>query len=141
MLSAPGRAGSPPKHHGASVGPDRGPWHVLWEFKVASSNGEAFRARRAIQVHANRRTGLKTKCPTAHTISMILNFVNAARHFLVMKNHFPRYQTCETCDQFKYKKIQSPWPPKEGLFPRTTLCGRCGHSMACPSPATHSCTS
>ena len=71
VLSAPGRAGSPPKHHGASVGPDRGPWHVLWEFKVASSNGEAFRARRAIQVHANRRTGLKTKCPTAHTISII----------------------------------------------------------------------
>ena len=37
----------------ASLGPGRGPWHVLWGLKVARPLGEAFRARRAIQVHAN----------------------------------------------------------------------------------------
>ena len=29
VLSAPGHAGSPPEHHGASVDPGRGPWRVL----------------------------------------------------------------------------------------------------------------
>ena len=56
VLSAPGNAGSPPEQWGASVGPGRGPWHVLWGFKVESKHGEAFRARRAIQVHTNPRT-------------------------------------------------------------------------------------
>ena len=37
----------------ASLGPGRGPRHVLWGFKVARPLGEAFRARRAIQAHAN----------------------------------------------------------------------------------------
>ena len=41
----------------ASLGPGRGPWHVLWGFKVESPLGEGFRARRAIQAHANPRTG------------------------------------------------------------------------------------
>ena len=41
----------------ASLGPGRGPWHVLWGFKVASPLGEAFRARRAIQALENPRTG------------------------------------------------------------------------------------
>ena len=40
----------------ASVGPGRGPWHVLWGFKVASPLGEGFRARRAIKASANSRT-------------------------------------------------------------------------------------
>ena len=40
----------------ASLGPGRGPWHVLWELKVARPLGEAFRARRAIQTRANPRT-------------------------------------------------------------------------------------
>ena len=57
VLSTPGHAGSPPEHHGASVGPGRGPWHVLWGFKVVSNHEEAFRARRATQAHANPRTG------------------------------------------------------------------------------------
>ena len=35
VLSAPGYAGSPPEHQGASVGPGRDPCHVLWGFKVA----------------------------------------------------------------------------------------------------------
>ena len=57
VLSAPWHAGSPPEHHGASVGPGRRPWHVLWGFKIASPHEEAFRARRAIQAPANPRTG------------------------------------------------------------------------------------
>ena len=40
----------------ASLGPGRGPWHVLWGFEVESPLGEGFRARRAIQVYANPRT-------------------------------------------------------------------------------------
>ena len=39
----------------ASWGHGRGPWHVLWGFKVASPLGEGFRARRTIQAHANPR--------------------------------------------------------------------------------------
>ena len=39
VLSAPGHVGSPPEHHGASVGRDRGPRHVLWMFKIAMSDG------------------------------------------------------------------------------------------------------
>ena len=36
-LSAAGHAGDPPVHHGASVGPGRVPWRVLWALKVAKS--------------------------------------------------------------------------------------------------------
>ena len=43
----------------ASLGPGRSPWHVLWGFEVASPLGEGFRARIAIQAHANPRTGSK----------------------------------------------------------------------------------
>ena len=57
VLSAPWHSWSPPEHHGASVGPGRRPWHVLWGFKVATPHGEAFRARRAIQALASSRTG------------------------------------------------------------------------------------
>ena len=57
VLSAPGHARRPPEHHGASGGPGRGPWHVLWGFNVASIRGETFRARRAMQTHANPHTG------------------------------------------------------------------------------------
>ena len=59
--SAPGHAGSPPEHHGASVDPGRGPWHVRWGFKAASNHLEALRARRAIQAHANPRTRYRFK--------------------------------------------------------------------------------
>ena len=45
----------------ASLGPGRGPWHVLWEFKVARSLGEGFRASRDIQAPANPRTRYRTK--------------------------------------------------------------------------------
>ena len=45
-LSAAGYAGGPPVHDGASVGPGRAPWRVLWAFRVrnlASNNGVVFR--------------------------------------------------------------------------------------------------
>ena len=37
VRSAPEHAGSLPVHHGASAGPGRGLWHVLWGFKVAKT--------------------------------------------------------------------------------------------------------
>ena len=36
-LSAAGHAGNMPEHQGASLGPGRAPWRVLWAFKVAKS--------------------------------------------------------------------------------------------------------
>ena len=51
-----GTQGAPPNPPRASLGPSRGPRHVLWEFKVASPLGEGFRARRTIYAHANPRT-------------------------------------------------------------------------------------
>ena len=36
-LSAAGHAGDPPVRHGASLGPGRAPWRVLWAFKDAKS--------------------------------------------------------------------------------------------------------
>ena len=87
VLSALGHAESPPEHHGATVGPGRDPWHVLWGFKVASNHGEAFRARRGIQAHANPRTGKKKKnVPTIHVISRTFNVV---KNCLVMEICFP----------------------------------------------------
>ena len=50
----------------ANLGPGRGPWHALWGLKVARPFGEAFRARKAIQVHANQRTGEKNVRRDAH---------------------------------------------------------------------------
>ena len=34
-LSAAGHAGGPPVYHGASLGPGRAPWRVLWALEVA----------------------------------------------------------------------------------------------------------
>ena len=55
VLSAPRHAGSPPVLHGASVGPGRGPWHVLWGFKVAeklaSNHGDHEEPPRRMQTH------------------------------------------------------------------------------------------
>ena len=36
-LSAEGRGGGTPVHHGASVGLGRAPWRMLWAFKDAKS--------------------------------------------------------------------------------------------------------
>ena len=67
----------------ASLGPGRGPWHVLWGFKVARPLGDGFRARRAVQAPANPRTRYSLKdCPTAHVIFGILNVNNVVRHYL-----------------------------------------------------------
>ena len=95
VLSAPWHAGSPPEHQGASVGPGRRPWHVLWGFEVARPHGEAFRARRAIHAPANARI---KECPTAHVISGTLNVIYVIRHYLlgdgkVFLRHHARYAT------------------------------------------------
>ena len=37
-LSAAAHAGGSSVHHGASLGPGRAPWRVLWAFKVATSD-------------------------------------------------------------------------------------------------------
>ena len=81
----------------ASLGPGQGPWHVLWGFKAASSLGEGFRARRAIQAHANPRTkyivNRLKKCPTSHVISGIMNVINVVRHYMLGDgNVFSRHQ-------------------------------------------------
>ena len=54
----PGALGSgahrePVRTQYASLGPGRGPWHVLWGLKGARPLGEAFQARRAIQAHTH----------------------------------------------------------------------------------------
>ena len=83
VLSAPEYAGNPPEHHGANVGPGRGPWHVLWRFKVARTYGEVSGARRAIPARA-KPTYRLNKCPTARVIRRILNAVKVVEHYLVM---------------------------------------------------------
>ena len=49
--------------------------------------GEGFRARRAIQAHANPRTQyllhLTLKFPTSHLICGILNVINVVRHYML----------------------------------------------------------
>ena len=45
--------GEPARTSCASFGPRRGPCHVLLGLKLARLLGEAFRARKAIQAHAN----------------------------------------------------------------------------------------
>ena len=42
-LSAARHATDPPIHHGASVGPGRAPWRVLWAFAKSGNHGIAFR--------------------------------------------------------------------------------------------------
>ena len=73
----------------ASLGPGWGPWHVLWGFKVASIFGEEFRARRAIQMHANPRTDSKNVPRLMWYLGSILNVINVDRHYLVMEMFFP----------------------------------------------------
>ena len=54
VLSAPWQAGGPPGHHGASLGPGRGPWHVLWGFKAqvrSRSDSEQVEPSRPLQTH------------------------------------------------------------------------------------------
>ena len=54
VLSGPGHAGSLPKHHGASVGPGRGPWHVVWRSKpqvITGRHSEHVEPSRPMQIH------------------------------------------------------------------------------------------
>ena len=87
VLSAPGHARSPPEHHGASVGPGRGPWHVLWGLKSPEATGrhsEHVELSRPMQTHVQVK-----KCPMVHAISKILNVGKVVRHYLVMERYFP----------------------------------------------------
>ena len=75
----------------ASLGPGRGPRHVLWGSKWQVPSGrdsEHVEPSRPMQTHVHNTflTWVK-KCPTAHAISMILN-VTAARHYLVTEKYF-----------------------------------------------------
>ena len=65
-LSAAGHEGDQPVHHGASLGPGRAPWRVLWAFKDAKSgkyHGAAFRGARAKQ--CNEKPTYELFCSTA----------------------------------------------------------------------------
>ena len=69
VLSAARHASGPPLHDGASVGPGRAPWRVLWGLKVtkylgmASNHGVAFRRARAEQ--DNGKSTYQRFCSTA----------------------------------------------------------------------------
>ena len=65
-LPAAGHEGDQPVHHGASLGPGRAPWRVLWAFKDAKSgkyHGAAFRGARAKQ--CNEKPTYELFCSTA----------------------------------------------------------------------------
>ena len=51
VLSAPGYAPSLLEHHGASVGPGRGPWHVLWGQVTTGRHSEHVEPSRPMQTH------------------------------------------------------------------------------------------
>ena len=77
----------------ASWGPGRGPWYVLWGFKMARALGEAFRARRAIQVHANPRTYiLKYVIKSLKKLSGVPCDINVVRHYHGDGKGFPWHQ-------------------------------------------------
>ena len=82
----------------ASLSPGRGPWHVLWGFKVARPLGEGFRARRAIQAPANPRTGLKR---IRRLICCLVSRMPSisSDHTWWWKSFSPT-PTCHTCDHF-----------------------------------------
>ena len=77
------------QHQGASVGPGRRSWHVLWGFQVARPHGEAFRARRAIQVPANTRTGLKNVRQLMWYLESWMSSMTSDITNLVIRKFFP----------------------------------------------------
>ena len=90
-----------------SLGPDRGPWHVLWGFKVARPLGEGFRARRTVQAPANPRTWYLRyiltwvkKMSDGSCDTYDIECSQCRQTLLGDGNIFHRYLTCETCDHF-----------------------------------------
>ena len=85
-----------------SLGPGRGPWHVLWGFKVARPLGEGFRAREHVEPSRPVQTHVQVKeCPAAkmcylgcYTPSMLSD-----NTYLMMEKKSPT-PTCQTCDRF-----------------------------------------
>ena len=104
VLSALGHAGSPPEHHGASVG--------LAEVRGTCSRGsksplttkrnfEHVDPSRAMQTQVQVR-----KMPTAHVISGILNVDNVVGHNSVMERYLPDTNFARHTTTFS--TIQSP---------------------------------
>ena len=113
VLSAPWPAGSPPEHHGASVGSGRRPWHVLWGFKIASRHSEHVGPCRLLQTHVQVE-----ECPTAHVISGILNVISVVRHYLLGDGKvFPRDQHARHATTFNTLR-QISMTSEYGLFSR-----------------------
>ena len=96
VFSAPWHAGSPP-------GPRAQVW-ALVDVRGTCSGGSTWQVPsgrdsehvepfRPMQTHVHNTCDLwyiltwVKKCPTAHAISMILNVVNVARHYLVMETY------------------------------------------------------
>ena len=79
-----------------SVGPSRGPWRVLLGFIVASLLGEGFRARGAVQVHANPRTKYIKRLKNVQRLMRYLGFWTSSMAsditYLLMEKGFPRHQ-------------------------------------------------
>ena len=93
-----------------SLGPGRGPWHVLWGFKVARPLGEAFRARRAIQAHANPRTyyiinRLENVQSLMWYLGSWMSSMSSDIAYLVMEEFFPDTTTMPDIRLFKLYSI------------------------------------
>ena len=103
-----------------SLGPGRGPWHVLWGLKVARPLGEAFRARGAIQAPANLRTVQVKRMSRGWCDIWDLDVINVVRHYLRGDgNVFPRHQHARHSTTL-IQEDKCPWPRKDitGLFSR-----------------------
>ena len=75
----------------ASLGPGRGPWHLLWGLKWHVRSGrhsEHVEPSRPMQTHTYiiHYEQVEKKSDGSHVISGILNVVNAVRHYLVMES-------------------------------------------------------
>ena len=78
--------------------PGRGPWYVLWGFKVACNRGEAYRARKAIQAHANPRKYYKNVRRLMWNLGYWMSSISSDTTWW-WKDICPT-PTCETCDHF-----------------------------------------
>ena len=87
VLSALGHAGTPPEHHGASVGMAGVRRTCSWSSKSQVTTGRHFEhvePSRPMPTHVQTK-----KCLTPHVISRILNVVIVVRHYLAMERYFP----------------------------------------------------
>ena len=92
VLSATWHAGSPPAHHAQlwALAEVRGT--CSGGFKVASPLGEGFRARRAIQLHANSRTGKKNVRRLMWYLGSWVSSMSSDFTYFAMEKFFSRHQ-------------------------------------------------